>query len=155
MLFQLRNLSDREYKLVMDAPILVGILIGSADGVLSEKEVNRLRELIQTKVYSEKNDVHLLYKKLAEDELSDNITSLAAQTAEFPTIELKEKFMIEQLQGLNKIWPKMNRGYAVQYHKSIRDIAIAVANSSGGILGMGRISFEEGELIDLKFITKP
>ncbi len=139
----------------MDAPILVGILIGSADGILSEKEVNRLRELIQTKVYSEKNDVHLLYKKLAEDELNDNITRLAAQTAEFPTIELKERFLIERLQGLNKIWPKMDHGYAIQYHKSIRDIAIAVANASGGVLGMGRITYEEGELMDLKFINKP
>ena len=155
MLFQLRNLSEREYKLVMDAPILVGILIGSADGILSEKEVSRLREIIQTKVYSEKNDVHLLYKKLAEGDLNDNITSLAAQTAEFPTIELKEEFMISQLSRLNKILPKLNHAYAVQYRKTLKDIAVAIANASGGILGIGRVSYEEGELLDLKFILKP
>jgi lysophospholipase L1-like esterase len=155
MLFQLRNLSDRQYQLVMDAPILVGILLGSADGQLSERGVTRLVEVIKTKVITEKNDVHLLYKKLAEGDIAARVSQLVAKTGEFGSNEEKADYLTDQLTGLNKVFEKINHAYAVQYRDALHDIAIAVANSTGGILGVARISHDESQLIDLSFINRP
>ncbi|MCB0735681.1 MAG: hypothetical protein KDC76_13950 [Bacteroidetes bacterium] len=155
MLYQLRNLNTREQELMMDGPVLVGILIGSADGNLSSEEVRRLNDLVKTKVYSEKNDVHLLYKQLAETDLSDRITAIAGETAEKDTVEEKEEFLIGRLAGLNPILKKLDHAYAVQYRDSLKDIAVGIANASGGILGIGRVSHEEEELLSLSFIEHP
>ncbi|MBI1307947.1 MAG: hypothetical protein GC181_15190 [Bacteroidetes bacterium] len=154
MLFQLRNLSDRERELMLDAPALVGILIGSADGSLSEKEVKRLRDTVHTKAFSEKNDLHHLFKQLDETDFADRVTAIAAETAEKPTIAEKEEFLIERLKGLNKILPKLDSTYSKQYREALHSIAVSVANASGGVMGIGRLTHEEADLIKLPFIDK-
>lgn len=134
---------------------MVGILIGSADGKMSEREVQKLREVIKTKVTSEKNDLHLLFKKMAEGDLDGQIANINMQTSGYGSVEEKAAFLIGKLEGLNKAFPKLDRTYAKQYRHALHDIAVVVANSTGGVLGIGRVSHEEAELLDLPFIDKP
>lgn len=138
---------------MMDAPILVGILIGSADGNLSEKEISALREIIKTKSFSVKNDVHLLYKKLIESDLAAHISALTAETATHGTLEEKEEYLINKLRGLNNILPKLGETYAKQYRDTLKSIAVSIAHVNGGIFGLGRVSHEEEDLMDLHFIN--
>lgn len=152
MEFPLRNLNDGEKETIMNAPIYVGILIGCADGEMSADESARIEKVIKTKTFSEKNDVHYLYEDLAENNLHQTIIDLF--NASGSTVEEKSQFAHDKLASINTILPKLNPTYAVQYRDSLHDVAVAVAKASGGVLGIGTISVEEKELLDLPMINK-
>lgn len=137
---------------MMDAPIWVGILIGCADGKMVPQELKRIEEVIKTKTFSEHNDVHYLYTELAENNLHSNIEGLFGSLTGTP--EEKSHLATEKLSELNAILPKLNETYAKQYRDSLHDLAVAVAKAAGGVLGIGSISHEEKELIDLPMIDK-
>lgn len=150
--FPLRNLNDTEKQSLKNAPIQVGILIGSADGDLSEKELSRIEEIIRTKTFSEHNDVHYLYTELTNGDLSGTIHKIFNELG--TNAEERVAGATAALKGLNPILPKLNPTYALQFRDSLHDIAVEVAKASGGIFGMGSISEEEKELLNLPMIDK-
>lgn len=152
MQFPLRDLSETEKETVMNAPIWVGIMIGCADGNLSQNEVERIEEVISTKTFSEKNDVHYLYKEIVEGGVAAQIKR-EVEALE-GSAEDKAHALVEKLSGLNAILPKLGQAYAVQFRDSLHDVAVAVSKAAGGVLGIGTISVEEKELLDLPMIDK-
>lgn len=150
--FPLRNLNDTEKQSLKNAPIHVGLLIGSADGEVSNNELARIESIIKTKTFSEDNDVHYIYTELANNDLLGNISSIFEALGN--TAEERVNAATAALKGLNTILPKLNPTYALQFRDSLHDIAVEVAKASGGIFGMGSISEEEKELLDLPMIDK-
>ena len=150
--FPLRNLNDTEKQSMMNAPIHVGLLIGSVDGEVSKKELDRIEGIIKTKTFSEDNDVHYLYVDLVKDDLSGKISTIFDTLGN--TAEERVNEATAALKGLNSILPKLNPTYALQFRDSLHDIAVEVAKASGGIFGMGSISEEEKELLNLPMIDK-
>jgi hypothetical protein len=150
--FPLRNLNDTEKLSMLNAPIQVGILIGCADGKLSEKELARIEQVIKTKTFSEHNDVHYLYVDLAKNDLSGTINKIFNELG--ATAEERVAGATMALKTLNSILPKLNPTYALQFRDSLHDIAVEVAKASGGIFGMGSISEEEHDLLELPMIDK-
>lgn len=152
MEFPLRNLNDAEKAALANGPIWVGILIGCADGEMNTKEIERIEEVIRTKTFSEQNDVHYLYKELTNENLKAKIE------VEFDGLggsaEEKADKATANLEGLNSLLAKVNSTYAAQYRDSLHDIAVEVAKAAGGILGIGSISSDEKELLDLPMINK-
>ena len=150
--FPLRNLNDTEKQSMMNAPIHVGLLIGSVDGEVSKKELDRIEGIIKTKTFSEDNDVHYLYVDLVKDDLSGKISTIFDTLGN--TAEERVNEATAALKGLNSILPKLNPTYALQFRDSLHDIAVEVAKASGGVFGMGSISEEEKELLNLPMIDK-
>ncbi|MFT5512479.1 MAG: tellurite resistance protein [Bacteroidia bacterium] len=150
--FPLRNLNDTEKESMKNAPIQVGLLIGAADGAVNEKEFSRIEQIIKTKSFSEKNDVHYLYADLAKGDLHGDINAMFQSLGDTP--EERVNAATEALKQLNSILPKLNPTYALQYRDSLHDIAVEVAKASGGIFGMGSIGEEEKELLNLPMINK-
>lgn len=150
--FPLRNLNYTEKQSMMNAPIHVGLLIGSVDGEVSKKELDRIEGIIKTKTFSEDNDVHYLYVDLVKDDLSGKISTIFDTLGN--TAEERVNEATAALKGLNSILPKLNPTYALQFRDSLHDIAVEVAKASGGIFGMGSISEEEKELLNLPMIDK-
>lgn len=154
MLYQLRNLNDAEKQTVKQAPIWVAILIADADGTISPQEMKRIKEVIHIKTYSEHNDVHFLYEEIDNEEKIDAVVE--ETLSELPESGEERKNALEsKLEGLNKIFPKLEQAYARQYYNSIKDIAVAVANAGGGVLGVGKISPDEISRLKLSMIEKP
>ncbi len=150
--FPLRNLNETEKDSLKIAPIYVGLLIASVDGEVSKNELARIEDIIKTKTFSEHNDVHYLYTELANNDLLNNISTifdgLGSSTDE------RVSGATEALKNLNSILPRLNPTYALQFRDSLHDIAVEVAKASGGIFGIGSISDEEKEVLNLPMIDK-
>ena len=96
--------------------------------------------------------MHYLYTELANDSLNGRIKSVFADLGH--STDERVANATEALKGLNTILPKLNPTYALQFRDSLHDIAVEVAKASGGIFGMGSISEEEKELLNLPMIDK-
>ena len=117
-----------------------------------KKSLARIEGIIKTKTFSEDNDVHYLYVDLVKDDLSGKISTIFDTLGN--TAEERVNAATAALKGLNSILPKLNPTYALQFRDSLHDIAVEVAKASGGIFGMGSISEEEKELLNLPMIDK-
>lgn len=154
MLFQLRNLKDSEKETVKLAPIWVALYIANLDGKIEISELEKVKEVIHIKTYSEKNDVHYLYKELDNSSVLDDL--IAGELTKLPqSVEERSAMLESRLAGLNQVFPKLDPEYTKQLYKSLRDIAVSVANAAGGVMGMGKITPEESEAIHLPMIEKP
>ena len=153
MLFELRKLNSEEESIVLHAPIWTALLIGFADGELQAGELEKLKEMIHVKTYSELNDVRNLYQELEKYEESAQI--LERELSILPTNpEARIKYLEESLAKLNYILPKLTVPYGRQFLHSLREIAAAVANAEGGFLGFGTISRAESKYIHLPMINE-
>ena len=156
MLFQLRNLSENEKDAVLSAPIYIGLLVGGADGELSEPELDRLVKVIEVKTFSEGNDVQNIYEAIEEFSQDQVSAYVQKKIAQLPSdMGEREAELVSRLSRLNNILPKLNKTYARQYYNSLKDIAVSVANADGGFFGIAAISHEEKEFISLPMIEAP
>lgn len=154
MLFQLRNLNDSEKETVKMAPVWVAIYVAALDHKIDTTEIKKIKEVIHIKTYSEKNDVHFLYEELDDSAKIDAMISKSL--AELPEDNAERLAVLEgKLSRLNSIFSKLNPEYAKNYYRSLRDIAVAIANSAGGVMGVGKITADESHAIKLPMINKP
>lgn len=134
---------------MLKSPVWTAILIAAADGDINEDELDALKEVVHIKTFAEHNDVENLYEEL-EESLEETIQSVLNNLESQGKNRLN--FLVSNLEKLNLVLPKLNATYARQYVNSLRSLAVSIANSSGGVLGIGTISWEEARYIDLPMI---
>jgi hypothetical protein len=61
----------------------------------------------------------------------------------------------QELARLNLLWPKVPAEFSRAYYGMLRDLALRIATSSGGIWGMRKISPEEERLLKLPMLVEP
>jgi hypothetical protein len=61
----------------------------------------------------------------------------------------------QELANLNLLWPKLTPEFSAAYYAMLRDLALRIATSSGGIWGMRKISPEEERLLRLPMLVEP
>ncbi len=152
MLTQLARLAPSESDLLLRAPLLVCILIAGADNDIDRKEIRKAIDLANKK--QKKADSHLMefYKVVGED-FEDKLKVLIQS---FPYEATQRNPLITlDLQELNRVLPKIDKNIAIEFYKSLRDIAQKIAESSGGLLGMKSIGNEEAKYVNLPMITDP
>jgi len=145
------NLPEEDLKLLLGAPVLVTILIGSADGHLDNDEIAEGHKVTLVK---EKNGVKILqpyYSQVAEsyDEMMKEYISILPKDAKLRNEEISNK-----LSELNRIYKNLDNNFVEQLNKSLRSLAEQIAKASGGILGFGSESYEEKQWVDLSMIKK-
>ncbi len=145
-------LNEDEIEMMFRTPLFVAILIAGADDKFDKKEI---REAVNISKFKQSKSRELLkdyYKIIGEDfegKLMEEIDSLPSKARK------RNPIIIEELEKLNKILPKLNRTFALQFYESIKDIAKKIVTASGGILGYITIHYQEQKLIDLKMIKEP
>jgi hypothetical protein len=146
------KLQEDEQKLMFRTPVLVSILIAGADDKFDKREITKAINLAKTKLKNSR-EILLEYYKIAVDnfdeKLMDEIDSLPGKASK------RNPVIIAELEKLNRILPKLERSFAIQFYESIRDIARQIATSSGGILGYLTIHPHEMKLMELKMIKDP
>ncbi|MCC6722008.1 MAG: hypothetical protein IT243_07375 [Bacteroidia bacterium] len=152
MLYHISKLKQSEQELIKNTPFLISILIAGSDGIIEKSEIKKTLKIIHIKSFSETSDIKYLYKEIEQD-AENSIKKLIDTLPE--DHEEKEKEVSIQLEKLNEILPKLDNEIAVDFYKSLRKFAIEVANTSGGILGVGKINYHEKELIKLPMILNP
>jgi hypothetical protein len=67
----------------------------------------------------------------------------------------RNTLIVEELSQLNSVFNKIDRELAKQYYLSICDLAMKVARSSGGLLGMNSVGTAEARYVKLPMVKDP
>jgi len=152
MIPQFDRLSQEEQEFMYKAPILVSILIAGADGDIDRSEIRE--GLAQAKKRNRNASMELmdLYRQISED-FEDKLKIVLRN---YPLEASQRNSLIsEELTRLNSLFSKLDKSFANQYYKSICDIAMKVAKSSGGLLGMKSVGSAEARYVKLPMIKDP
>lgn len=152
MIEEFRNLSQSEVEVMYKVPVLVSILIAGADDEIDKSEIRQavtLSKIKQSKAREGLIDYYREAGKDFEDKMKVMIQQYPANARE------RNPLIIEELESLNSILPKLDQKFAVEFYESIKDMAKKIAESSGGLLGYMAVGYEESKLIGLNMIKDP
>ena len=152
MLYQLQKLSSEEQTSVKRSPIWVTLLVACADFDIQEKEIDRAKEIIHIRSYALQSDLKNLYRELdadIEQEIDQALVSVPAVGKD------RIEYLKEKISELNSIFLKLDSTFNKQLYTSLKSLAVAVAQSDGGLFGISRISDEEKRYISLPMLRKP
>lgn len=151
MIQEFERLSDSEIEVMLRAPIVVCILIAGADGTIDKKEIKEAMAITSKQAKSR----YLLreYLKFVSEDLEDKVRVLKQSYPRNP----KERAVVltDDLARLNLILPKINNAFSSEFHAMLKELALKVASSSGGWLGLNAVGSEEEQYVDLKMIRPP
>ncbi len=131
------------------APILTCILIAGADNDIDRKEIQSAMNIAKTKQRKGKARLMALYQIISEDfedKLKVVIQSYPVETTQ------RTPLIVEELAELNSVLAKIEKSFAQEFINSLREIALTIAQSSGGILGLKSIGAEEARFVKLPMI---
>jgi len=152
MIPEFDKLTPSEIALISKIPAMVTILIAGADEEISKNELQKAVQLTETKQSKARRELLTYYQEVGPD-FERVLNELLKSYPEEP--ETRSKMIVEDLERLNSILPKIERTWAIQFVESMKEIAKKVAEAAGGVFGYLSIGYEESKLIDLKMIRKP
>jgi hypothetical protein len=145
-------LNHEEIETIRRAPILVAILIAGADKNIDRMEMREALRISRYKPLKARDLLVDFYKEIRTDfefNIKEEIASLPREARK------RNPVIIRELEKLNRILPKLDKKFAIQFYESMKDIAHRIAKSSGGILGYIAVGYEESRLLELKMIRNP
>lgn len=153
MIPEFDKLSSSEIELMLKGPILACILIAGADDHVDNKEIRGSIESAKNKHKDTKGSplakFYLMVVEDFEDKLKIVLQSYPVDSAK------RNKLIANELAGLNELLPKLDNNFASEYYKSLKDIALGTAESSGGLLGIKSVGEEEARVVDLPMVKDP
>lgn len=149
MIDEFNKLTDTEIELMYKAPVLVCILIAGADGKIDRKEIKQAIAQTQKKNMSALDNYLKEVSQDFEDKLKVLIQSYPYESTQ------RNPILIEELGQLSGLWKKMDKGFSVHFYNLLRDLALKIAGSSGGLWGMKTVANEEAKYIHLPMISDP
>jgi hypothetical protein len=152
MITDFEKLSEEEIETMLKVPLLVSILIAGADNEIDNTEIKKAVDISKSKQLRARKSLLDFYAEVG-DNFEDKLKIMIQQ---YP-VGSKERnpSIIDELEGVNDILPKLDKQFAGEFYESIKDIARKVAEASGGVLGYMAIGYEESKLVDLKMIKDP
>jgi len=152
MIPEFDRLSNSEIELMLKAPFLVCILIAGADNDIDRKEIKKAIQLAEMKKGKTTSRVLEFYKTVAED-FEDKFMVVMQS---LPVMaKNRNPIITEELAKLNNILPKLDKSFAPNYYQCLKNIAVRIAQSSGGVLGLKKVGEEEAAFVDLSMIKNP
>ena len=152
MISEFEKLKEEEVELMLKVPILVSILIAGADNEIDKSEIKKAVSVSQDKQKRARASLLDFYKEVGND-FEDK---LKVMIQSFPSdARTRNPMIVEELEKLNDILPKLDKQYAIEFYESVKDIAKKVAEASGGLLGYMSVGYEESKFISLKMIDDP
>lgn len=149
MIKEFESLTDTEIELMLKAPVLVCILIAGADGTIDKKEIKEA--IAQTQ---KKNKSHLAaYLKEVSQDFEDKLKILI-QSYPYESTQ-RNPILIEELGQLNGLWRKLDKSFSTQFYQMLKELAVKIAGSSGGLWGMKTVANEEAKYLHLPMINEP
>ena len=152
MINYLDPLSEEEKLFMQKVPVLVAILIAGADNKIDKSEIKEALRISRFKPIKARNLLKDYYSSIGDDfeyNLIEEIASLPREARK------RTPVIVQELEKLNKILPKLDRKFAIQFYESMKDISKRIAKASGGVLGYISVDYEESKLMDLRMIKNP
>lgn len=148
---QFNHLSEDERNLLYSTPSLITFLIGGADNNFDTKEEVQSEHLVRIRTATGDPMLFDFYKHI-EQTYFDQLDATVKKYVNLPVAERTE-MISNELAKLNEILPKIDNLFARALLKSLRSLAKAIAEASGGVFGFLEISYEEEHLMGLNMIT--
>lgn len=152
MIPEFDRLSSSEMELMFKAPLLACILIAGADNDIDKKEIKGALELANKKQKMGKAKL-MSYYQLVNEDFEDKL-KITIQSYPIESTQ-RTPLIVEELASLNLVLPKLDQEFAREFVISLRELAMGIAQSSGGILGMKSIGSEEARFVNLPMIQDP
>ncbi len=146
------NLSREETDILYGVPVWVFILIAGADNDVDNNEIGEAIRLLREDPETENPFLEKFYKEVGnrfEINLKGYMILLPSDT------KLRTKILIEKISQINKILPKIDRTFAIDFYHSLKQFSNRIAAASGGIFGFFAVSEEEAAFLDLPMIKAP
>ncbi len=144
------HLEADEFDILLDAPALITILVGAADGDLDREERHWSERLLRTRTYNRPKELNEFYRVVVEGFW----VKVNGFMAELPTnTEARCQDISRRLERLNTVFPKIDIQLAADLYKGFIALARETAEASGGFLRLGAVSVEEKQWIDLPMLT--
>jgi len=152
MIPEFDNLSHVEIELMHKAPMLVCILIAGADDHIDNREIKKAIDLTEKKQKRAKSHLLDFYREVGED-FEDKLRIVIQ---DFP-VEATDRspLVVHSLAQINEILKKVERNFAKEFYKSLREIASEIAKSSGGLLGLKSVGDAEAKYVELPMLKDP
>ncbi len=152
MIPEFNNLSHAEIELMHKAPMLVCILIAGADDHIDNREIKKAIDLTEKKQKRAKSHLLAFYREVGED-FEDKLRIVIQ---DFP-VEYTERspLVVKSLAQINEVLKKVDRNFAREFYKSLREIATEIAKSSGGLLGLKSVGEAEAKYVELSMLKDP
>lgn len=152
MIPEFDKLSHAEIELMHKAPMLVCILIAGADDHIDNKEIKKALELTEKKQKRVKSHLLAFYSEVGED-FEDKLRIVIQ---DFPIeAKVRNPLVVKSLTQINEVLKKVDQYFAIEFYKSLREIASEIAKSSGGLLGLKSIGVEEAKYVELPMLKDP
>ena len=145
-----QNLSKEEIDALVEAPALITVLIGTADGELDSEERNWSERLLRSRTYNNPRELNEFYRVVSEGfwaKVQSEMTHLPNDAT------ARNKEISDRLAKLNPILAKLDVELAADIYKGFIGLAEETAKASGGFLRIGAISAEESKWIKLPMLT--
>jgi len=136
---------------MLRAPILVCILVAGADGHIDRKEIKEA--IAVARKQKESASVLSAFFTIMAEDFEDKIKILI-QSYPYESTQ-RTPLIVEELQGLNQLWTKLDRAFADAYYKMLKNLASRIASSSGGLWGIKTVTQEEARYVALPMIADP
>lgn len=150
MLEGFQHLTGAEIEALVQAPVLITILVGGADGELDRQELVWTEKMLRTRTYSKPNLINEYYRVVAEgfpQKIDKLLAGLPVET------EARNLQIAEKLGALNPVLAKLEIHLAASLYKSFVSLAQETAKASGGFLRIGAVSAAEHQWVKLPMLT--
>lgn len=145
-----QNLMKSEIDALVEAPALIVVLVGAADGELDREERTWSERLLRSRTYNKPEELNEFYRVVAEGFWA----RVQSEIARLPEdVEARSEKLSERLARLNPILAKLDLELAADLYKGFAGLAEETAKASGGFLRIGAISREESKWVDLPMLT--
>lgn len=146
-----RQLSTAELDALTEAPVLITILVGTADGKLDREERTWSERLLRSRTYNNPKALNEFYRIVSNGFLE----KVDAKLAELPTeTERRCQDVAHQLSKINPILAKLDQQIGADLYKGFLALAEETAESSGGFLRIGAVSTVEAQWVGLPMLNR-
>ncbi len=153
MIPEFNRLSTTEIELMLKGPILACILVAGADNHIDNKEIRGSIESVRNKQKKARDSSLSKFYLMVTEDFEDKLKVVLQN---YPVdAKRRNELIAEELKGLNSLLRKLDKDFSVGYYRSIKDIAIKTAESSGGVLGIRSVGEAEARLVNLPMIDDP
>ena len=145
-----QHLNKEEIDALVEAPALITILVGMADGELDSEERNWSERLLRSRTYNNPKELNEFYRVVVESfwaRVQSEITHLPQHA------EARNRELSGRLSKLNPILAKLDIELAADLYSGFVGLAEETAKASGGFLRIGAVSPEENKWMRLPMLT--
>ncbi len=147
-----KHLTENEKDILCFVPAWIALLIAGADDRVDGKELKTAIAFINEKKEHGEDIMKLFYKEIAGNFTTDinGFKELLPNDT-----EKRNRLLVERIRQVNDIFQKTDKTFARQYYRDMKEMALKVAEASGGILGINPVNKKEKEFLTLDMIRDP